>query len=258
MHQTEKHGANLTKRQRKEQQALLTAEEKVFGKSASDDNAASRTYQTDWVGHEHAVTSIAILVEDMQQRMISGDEAGKIRIWDIESRTCLNVIKPWSHESSNATKAEPTSAAPAKMHPVSSILIVPQPSDSASSGMFASPAASNSKKAQSTIANLVTTLQKFNQEAREDGSTSTLVPFLKANRTTENLNFWEAKTITRKRKLRQAKTATPVETGSSSEELRDAKEEILKLQQELEAKRAEVARWEDVNNKLMTKLKSKK
>jgi hypothetical protein len=146
------------------------------------------------------------------------------------------------------------------MHPVSSILIVPQPSDSASSGMFASPAASNSKKAQSSIANLVTTLQKFNQEVREDGSTCTLVPFLKANRTTENLKYWEAKTITRKRKskLRQAKTATPVETGSSSEELRDAKEEILKLQQELEAKRAEVARWENVNNKLMTKLKSNK
>jgi WD40 repeat protein len=253
MHQTEKQGATLTKRQRQEKQAFLVAEEKVFGKSSSDEN--NRTYQTEWIGHEHPVTSIAILVEDMQRRMISGDEAGKVRIWDIGSRTCLNVIEPWSHVSNSVSKPDAKTKVFLQTHPVSSIMIMPQPSETVASGMFASPANS---KGQSSIANLVSPLQKFSQaEINEDGTVYTPVPFVKTNRTAENLQYWEARTFHRKRKTRQTEKAVASD-GKAEEELREAKDQVSILQKQLEEKREEIARWEKVNNKLLAKLKDNK
>jgi WD40 repeat protein len=252
MHQAEKQGATLTKRQRKEQQTYLTAAEKVFGKPDADDSASNRLYQTDWIGHEHPVSSIAFLVEDMKERLISGDKAGEIRIWDVESKTCLNVVQPWSNTVNTTAKRDTPVARQA--HPITSLLVVPQPSDSASSGMFAAPA---SGKGQSSIATLVTPLQKYNQEAT-GASPATPVPFLKSNRTVENLEFWEARTLARKRKREAGTSSTSAPTDSqSSDELQEARDLVSKLQRELETKRGEVARWEKVNNKLMTKLKSK-
>lgn len=249
MHQTEKQGATLTKRQRQERQAYLDIEEKVFGKPASDDD--SRIYQSEWIGHDHPVLSIAILIEGMQGRMISGDEAGAIRIWDLESRTCLNVVKPWSQTSLSDLKLDAKAKGP-QTHPVTAILVMPQPPE-AVAGMFASPV---SQKGQSSIATLVTPLQKFSQDCEDEDAVYTSVPFLRPNRKGGNLKKWEARPMYRKRKIKQTKVAAEEPDQKETNKLQEAQERIARLEQKLEEKQTEVTRWEKVNNQLMAKLRS--
>jgi WD40 repeat protein len=262
MHQTEKQGATLSKRMRKEKQAFLVAEEKVFGKEYSDENETLNTFQTEWIGHEHAVSSLAVAVEDMKPRLISGDRLGEVRIWDIESRTCLNTLRPWSNTAMNAPKSasqEKTSSDSVR-HPIASIVVFRQPSET-DKGMFSAPT-SSSTKSQSNIANLLPPLQKYTQDAPtggdDDDAALTPVPFLRPNQTEENLKYWEARPLSRKRKPRHIESPNGKSTNNgSTDELRDSREQIATLQKELEQKRIEIMRWEKVNNKLMTKMKSK-
>lgn len=253
MHQTEKQGATLPKKVRREKQAFLVAEEKVFGKKTMDENETLDTYQSEWIGHEHPVSSIAVVVEDMKERLVSGDSIGQVRIWDIESRTCLNVIKPWSSTLGSSQEKVKDS----QQHPIASISVLQQPSESTKSGMFATPT-SSSTKGQSNITNLLPPLQKYAlDQTSEDGNDHTTpIPFLKPSQTPENLQYWQARTFTRKRRAKQMDTS--IKTNHEKErELQDAQNEIEILQQELQKKADEISRWEKVNNKLMMKLKSK-
>jgi WD40 repeat protein len=260
MHQTEKQGATLSKRMRKEKQAFLVAEEKVFGKEYADENESLNTFQTEWIGHEHAVSSLAVAVEDMKQRLISGDRLGEVRIWDIESRTCLNTIRPWSNTAMNAASQEKASSDSVR-HPIASIVVFRQPSET-DKGMFSAPT-SGSTKSQSNIANLLPPLQKYTHDAPtgddDDAAALTPVPFLRPNQTEDNLKYWEARPLSRKRKQRHIESSPNGKsaTNGSTDELRDSKEQIAGLQKELEQKRIEIMRWEKVNNTLMTKMKSK-
>ena len=279
MHQTEKLGAIfVSKRRRKEHfdagsSKNWTMEEKVFGKKNPENNTNTNdgndvngeTYQTDWVGHDHAVTSIAISAEDESRRMISGDSFGQIRIWEMESRTCLNVIQPWSLTNANIT----TDTKVSPMHPVTSIRIIPQSDIIVSSGMFES--SSTSSKNFSNFSTLVTPLQKYLSDPNETGIGAKLtssiavgkirVPFLNCNRTTKNLEYWEAKPILRKRRRQSTNNKEGVKSGEkpSAAEERSVQmnEEIKKLKDELQAKDSEVKRWQAVNNKLMSRLKTK-
>jgi WD40 repeat protein len=257
MHQTEKQGATLTKRQRQENQATIF--DKTFVKGADgEEGDSTRKYQTDWIGHEHAVTAIAVVEEDSNQRLISGDEVGAVRIWDVESRVCINVLHPW------ATTANPSSKIPAsgkiaasQQHPISSIAVVPQPPETSSSaGMFAA-STSNNNKSKAAISNLIAPLQKYTQDENDEDATDLVaVPFLGSDRSVDNLDYWQAKPIFRKRK--QISGAGSVKAGANTDELVDAKATIEKLQKGLEEKQEEIKRWEKVNNKLMAKLKSNK
>lgn len=277
MHQTEKLGAIfVSKRRRKEHfdagsSENWTMEEKVFGKKNSesknntnDDNDRA-TYQTDWVGHDHTVTSIAISTEDETPRMISGDSFGQIRIWEMESRTCLNVIQPWSLTNANAV----TDTKASSVHPVTSIRIIPQPDTLVSPGMFDS--SSGGSKNFSNFSTLVTPLQKYLSDPNEMSmgtmpNTSIAggkirVPFLNSNRTMKNLEYWEAKPILRKRRRQSTRNKESSARGESSSEDKEQialmNEEIQKLKNELQAKDSEVKRWQAVNNKLMSRLKTK-
>ena len=277
MHQTEKLGAMFVSKRRRQEQVDArssknwTLEENVFGKknpennnnAHDDDNNYGAGYQTDWVGHNHPVTSIAFLTEDEPRRMISGDNFGQIRIWEMESRTCLNVIQPWSFTNS----ADDKSAAP--KHPVTSIRIIPQPDALASSGIFEF-SSSNSKKF-SNFSTLVTPLQKYlcdpNETANNIMPASSIaagkirVPFLNSNRTTQNLEYWEARPILRKRQqqstsVKEVKETTKDRSGDN-EQIASMNEQIKMLKNELQAKDSEVKRWQTVNNKLMSRLKTK-
>ena len=279
MHQTEKLGALfVNKRRRKEHfnagsSDNWTMEEKVFGKknpeiknnASGEGNNSVAEYQTDWVGHDHPVTSIAILKEDGQQKMISGDSFGQIRIWEMESRTCLNVIQPWSITNVNSAN----DAKAASIHPVTSIRIIPQPDTLISAGMFELP--SNNSKNFSNFSTLVTPLQKYvsdpNETANNITSVSSIatgkirVPFLNSNRTKKNLEYWEARPILRKRRQQSTSNkegvATREDLSEGKEQIALMNEEIIKLRNELQAKDSEVKRWQTVNNKLMSKLKTK-
>eukprot|EP00934_Nitzschia_sp_Nitz4_P001068 Nitzschia sp. Nitz4//scaffold213_size37731//22307//23941//NITZ4_007723-RA/size37731-processed-gene-0.13-mRNA-1//-1//CDS//3329542074//1068//frame0 len=259
MLQTEKHGATMSREERKRQQDYLAAQESIFGKLSEDEDGSKRLYQTDWLGHERAVTSISILVEDQRELLVSGDEVGQIRVWDVASRACIKVLHPWSHSAGNqATESSVTSDKKSSAtHPIRSLLVLTHPSEvSANSGMFAN---SSRSKGPSGIVSLIQPLQKYteqhqqqqNEETKTAQTTSVPTPFLKPNRTLENLSYWTARTLSRKRK--RSSVGTSQETTPSGIP-GDAAERIAQLELELAQKTEEVARWEKVNQKLMTKL----
>eukprot|EP00532_Pseudo-nitzschia_australis_P006464 CAMPEP_0168170404 /NCGR_PEP_ID=MMETSP0139_2-20121125/4162_1 /TAXON_ID=44445 /ORGANISM="Pseudo-nitzschia australis, Strain 10249 10 AB" /LENGTH=548 /DNA_ID=CAMNT_0008087905 /DNA_START=99 /DNA_END=1743 /DNA_ORIENTATION=+ len=267
MHQTEKLGAIFANKRRRQEQLDAgssenwTVEEKVFGKKYSENNRKSKGdnnnqgpgYQTDWIGHDHAVTSIALLTDSEQQKMISGDSFGQIRIWEMESRTCLSIIQPWS--SANANDVNEKKSTP--IHPVTSIRIVQQPDISQSSGMFHSP--TNNSKHLTTFSTLVAPLQKYSSDANESANSNTTgpsiaagtihVPFLKNNRTAQNLAYWEARPILRKSKNEEQ--LIKEDELEDSEQIASMREQIKTLKDQLQAKDSEVKRWQNVNNKLV-------
>jgi len=290
MHQTEKQGAIFAKNKRRHLNAgsstNWTMEETVFGKKSSESNSSSNNnnnndsegitnsgpvYQTDWVGHDHAVTSIALLTETEPKKMISGDSFGQIRIWDIESRTCMNVIQPWSHGGSNNVNQEGAGKS-ISGHPVTSIHLIPQPNGKILSGIFESSTGSN--KNITNFSSLVTPLEMYVSDTNSIATGTIRVPFLKKNRTEQNMKYWEARPILRKRRLRRepkmnscTKTVTDEEHEQSEqqhqqqqkeqEQVASMNEQIKKLQDQLKGKDSEVERWKTVNNKLMLRLQAK-
>mmetsp|Transcript_15939 Transcript_15939/g.36773 ORF Transcript_15939/g.36773 Transcript_15939/m.36773 type:complete len:561 (+) Transcript_15939:208-1890(+) len=273
MHQTEKLGAIFANKRRRQEQLNAvssqnwTIEEKVFGKKNPENNKSNgdsnqgQGYQTDWIGHDHAVTSIALLTDSEPQKMISGDSFGQIRIWEMESRTCLSVIQPWSFASSNANNADGKNTS--IIHPVTSIRVIPQPRISQSSGMFQST--TGNSKNSANLSALVTPLQKYSIDANDAVSSNSTVPsiaagtirvpFLKRNRTRENLSYWEARPL-----LRARKNKNQLITEDQSEDTKtiaSLREQIKQLQNQLQTKDSEVKRWQTVNNKLMSKLQAK-
>lgn len=275
MHQTEKLGAIFVGKRRRQEQLDAessknwTIEEKVFGKKNPENSKNSSDgnynygagYQTDWVGHDHPVTSIAISTEDRTKRMISGDNFGQIRVWEMESRTCLNVIQPWSLTSANVV--DDIKAGP--IHPVTSIRIIAQPDTLASPGMFELSA--GNRKNFSNFSTLVTPLQKYVLDPYESSNTITpttsiaagkvRVPFLNGNRSTQNLEYWEARPILRRKKRQSINieegATTTKNISEHKEQIGLMSEEIERLKNELQAKELEVKRWQTVNNKLMTR-----
>ena len=280
MNQTEKLGAIFASKRRRldhldaGSSKNWTLEEKVFGKktaeNANDGNEGNDNYgtgyQTDWVGHDHPVTSIALLKGDELQKMISGDSFGQIRIWDIESRTCLNVIQPWSFANTNRNDEKKD----VPIHPVTSIRIIPQSEAFSSHRMFEFP--SNSGKNFPNFSTLVTPLQKYvsdpNEAANNVTPTSSIaagkirIPFLSRNRTTQNLSYWEARPIMRRRRRQQfrrfeEKVVQKADLLQNTEDISLMRKEIDSLKDKLEAKDLEVKRWQNVNNKLLSKLQTK-
>ena len=216
---TNQQGATMTKRQKLQVQEYLgndtTIEQMVFGGATttmdplSKASDGTRFYQSELVGHDKPVTSLKLFTTGnpslLQERLISGDEAGTIRIWDVESRTCLRVIQPWSHSSLDINNAsvvsssakpsnssrEPqstgggstTSSSTQQQHPVTSIQIISQMSGTASSmttttssGMFGNSSHSQNNKSE-TILSLMTPLQRYPSEG-SDGDGGIPIPFI--------------------------------------------------------------------------------
>ncbi|KAG7349558.1 WD40 repeat-containing protein [Nitzschia inconspicua] len=266
MHQTERQGAVFARRRSKAQLdgSARTMDEIVFGRNdRPDDNVAS--YQMDWLGHDSPVTSIAMLTPcGDQQIMVTGDESGQVRIWDLESRTCLNILHLWSQTAGQSPAASTQQKKVSSgSHPVTSICIISQPNDAASSSMFRSY--SSSHRNATSISTLVSPLQKFVEEDVA-GASVLPVPFLPTNRNTEELHFWEAQPILRKRRRYQQEEKSTESSGVRKKESDwdGAREKqamalrIMELEEQLKSKQTEVDRWETVNNKLMAKLQTTK
>jgi WD40 repeat protein len=291
-----------TKRRRVLHPQQQSLEETVFGSvslsSSSLDPLEAGTasaaatdapYYQPLQGHDRPVTALALLVEDdLQERLISGDESGTIRIWDMASRTCLRVVQPWSHSAFNnavTTKAKADSAGAGaadtsttsrqqQRHPVTSIQILRQDTESAfangksggslSGGMLLGH--SSSGNSSESILSLLTPLQRFTSE---DQDNSIPIPFLKPLGTSEEMEYWNVDASypeTYHRKPFHANDedilSNKKEDGDSGDKakLEDTMEEqrkqILLLQKELAERTSQVERWENVNNKLMAKLEA--
>lgn len=300
MHQSEKHGAVFVSNKRRRQERVdarstgnSTIEETVFGNTALDNHLNTRNnnnadnhdidgavgssgtvYQTDWIGHDHPVTSIALLMDTDYRKMISGDRFGQVRIWDIDSRICVNVIQPWSHCGSvvrNTLNPKSGDGKSVSGHPVTSINLIPQPDGKVTSGLFESTTGRN--KNLSNISTLIAPLEKYISDVGSVAAGIICVPFMKRNLTEQNLKYWEAEPmITRKRRKRcvqpnlvsSAKAFTDKEDEQLEQQQTKGKEqvvlmseEIMKLQDQLKEKDSEVKRWETVNNQLLLRLQAK-
>lgn len=289
MLETEKRGATLSQTERKKREEFLTVQEKIFGKVKEEEGistSSTRLFLSDWIGHDRSVSSIAFLVEGQEERLISGDERGEVRIWDTKSRTCLKVLHPWSNTTGGATagadkdETSNNKERNSNIHPISSILIIGQSNDGTTKGsgeLFGSSSttASHSTKRHGGLATLVTPLQRFPEEQSTSTSTSSStmvpIPFLKSNRSRESIQFWEAKTMTRNKRRKTIsdddvsnppnESTMSVDAESTKQKtalLDEAKERIAQLEKQLATKIEEVNRWEKVNNKLVEKLKVKR
>jgi len=180
------------------------------------------------------------------------------------------VIQPWSHGGSNNVNQE-GAVKSISGHPVTSIHLIPQPNGKVSSGIFESSTGSN--KNISNFSSLVTPLEMYVSDTNSIAAGTIRVPFLKKNRTEQNLKYWEAQPILHKRRLRRetkmnscTKTVTDEEHEQSEqhqqqqkeqEQVASMSEQIKKLQNQLKGKDSEVERWKTVNNKLMLRLQAK-
>ena len=111
----------------------------------------------------------------------------------------------------------------------------------------------------------ITPLQKYSSDANESANSNTTgpsiaagtihVPFLKNNLTAQNLAYWEARPILRKSK--NGEQLIKEDLLEDSEQIASMREQIIKLKDQLQAKDSEVKRWQNVNNKLMSRLQTK-
>jgi WD domain, G-beta repeat len=292
--QTQKQCAMISKRRQQEWQRTgvnsnnATLDEMVFGvtsksndqqggnkntsRSTGDDTTVS--YQTDWIGHNDPVTSLELLTQSEPQILISGDSSGQVRIWGLESRTCLKVLQPWSH-SSTTNNSSATSTVPGKKHvkghPVTSIQIIPQPDElslTRSSNTIFGSSSTGGNKNYGSVSSLLPQLQKYAismnnvtmDETTRDLFTPTAVriPYLKPNDAIENASYWTARPITRRRKRQQSssqrvqqqqrlaniqKDDEQDEEGSHGEKSNDdlkKQEEIDAMREEMEALRSQL------------------
>jgi hypothetical protein len=213
----------------------------------------SEAYKSELCGHEKMVTSLAILAEDSTNVwLVSGDAAGTLRVWDLATRGCVRVIQPWSHSVRTTSSLE--ESATSTLHPITSILVVPHEQDDIGVGTF-----SSQKEAKANgISNLVTPLERFSE-----GKAQALpVPFLSPKRDADTLASWDdtSSSITFQPRVEAAgddpddeKVEKADRSDKDNSELNNQRQLVKRLQHELDEAQATIARWEKVNDKLMTK-----
>lgn len=165
--------AGVTVKRRK----LDSVEDQVFDTLV--DNEAC--YKGELRGHERSVTALAVLAE--KNFLVSGDEAGVIRIWDLTSHGCIRVLKPWSQsqkESDDSKKKK-------EEHPITSITIVPTIDEE-----------SESSKKKRSITELQTPLKRFPEQQQDDMRKLWVsVPFLKPKQSKDSFLFRQPTRIRR-------------------------------------------------------------
>jgi hypothetical protein len=176
-------------------------QDQVFGTHPSE-----VVYQTTLVGHDKAVTALAVVATTNSNHggfdLISGDESGTMRIWDLDSRVCRRVVRPWamaerSVATTTTTTSTTTNARQPTLHPVTSIIVWEQDGDhneeaSKSASLLLGSSRPGGGKARhsgagSSLIHLVTPLQRFRKESGDNMMTP--VPFLQPSRHVVNDNM---------------------------------------------------------------------
>ena len=253
MHQTSQLGITVKHIPRAE-----THEDQVFSADSSE------AYKTELLGHEKPITSLAVFTEDDCEWLVSGDDAGEVRLWHLQSRGCVRVIRPWANSVAAAPKTSSTSSgkSPAKqtLHPVTSILIVPR-EETADKPDLAFHAGSKERKTKTGIVTLIPPLQRFIDrlcDTADEKKASIPVPFLQPKRGHFETAGPDAASVFGIIKGAGAKRLRAEEAGAAAKaepSVAGQSEELLRLTRELEEAQSTIQRWEEVNNTLMTKLK---
>jgi WD40 repeat protein len=203
------------------------------------------TYQSELRGHDCAITSVHVVSDAL---LVSGDESGFLRMWDLRARVCIRVVNPWTVTASGA-KVGTTNPS----HPVTSIRVVEL-----------SDRGEDDSSLHKEWLQRITPLQKF-----LDTTLTTFPVFIRPNRTAECEAYWHSSTrildvkeSLRKRRLareqvEQVRSTTAV-VNSSIDPDDGANATIRRLQDDLAQAQSTIQRWETVNNKLLTQLQNTK
>jgi len=252
------------------------------GLSASTDQS---NYVSELKGHVKSVTSLALLDpaslslssnfgSAKSTLLASGSDDGTLRIWDLNSRSCIKVLRPWSTSSDgmNITTSTSTSQT-ASSPPITSIIAVPKSSLTSSGLAISSSSGSGGKKGSNNGGDLASLFKPFksflrgtsvvNHTSTDDGSVpesiSECTPILWPRKDDSTYNkFWEEsiqsgiKDDTQTNSRKRAKKSS----NSSEENSSQDKVEIARLKQALAESQEKIERWQAVNNQLMTKLKN--
>eukprot|EP00977_Amphora_coffeiformis_P028216 scaffold34915_cov180-Amphora_coffeaeformis.AAC.6 len=248
----------------------MRAVDQVFGANSTETSPSDTQgiqYRTELKGHDRPISFLTILENDDTGKpsLCSGDESGCVRIWDLESKTCLQVTKPWSASmSSTDTKAS--------AHPVSGIFILSQSDEvSTMSGMLVQAgtgtASSTTSKQQhkqqqaTSLVPLLTPLQKF-RDTESNGKV--LLPVWKPSVSSRmpNVEASHDMLLARHRNRRKQQFSGNKRPKLSVEDYDEAMpqqkqddERVAELERQLYEAHQKIERWEAVNNQLLSQLK---
>lgn len=93
-----------------------------------DRSSLQQSYQAELSGHDRPVSAIAVLFDYDSEWIVSGDQAGTLRVWDASSRSCVRTIHVWSQQQNKLAAGSKTMAP--QHSPISSITIMDEPKDS--------------------------------------------------------------------------------------------------------------------------------
>jgi len=252
------------------------------GLSASTDQS---NYVSELKGHVKSVTSLALLDpaslslssnfgSAKSTLLASGSDDGTLRIWDLTSRSCIKVLRPWSTSSDgmNITTSASSTSQTASSPPITSIIAVPKSSLS-SSGLVISSSSGSGKRGSNGGGDLASLFKPFksflrgtsvvNHTSTDDSSVpesiSECTPILWPRRDDSTYNkFWEESIQSGISNDTQTKSRKRAKTSSNSSEESSAQDkvEIARLKKALAESQEKIERWQAVNNQLMTKLKN--
>ncbi|KAL9190590.1 hypothetical protein ACHAXT_000296 [Thalassiosira profunda] len=241
--------------------------------AAASSSADQSHYVSELRGHAKAVTCLALLDpaalasapnNGTTAWLASGSDDGTLRIWDLRSRSCVKVLRPWAPmaEGGNIAAAPSAAAAP----PVTGLIAVPRSSLTAALGgtlalSSEAPATmSRRRNGRGDVASMFKPLRRFvrgTSVASHDGDAAKTVsggctPILWPRRNERHVQFWEGPMPTDEAASRKRPRRAKEDDG---EERANAKAEIARLTKALAESEAVVERWQAVNNQLVAKLK---
>ena len=148
VNQSDSSGAATRRRNMKNKEdnfeSLLMGSHVLLPSSSNNNN----NYTSELKGHVKAVTSLALLDPSSlllsnnsatNVLLASGSDDGTLRIWDLNSRSCIKVLRPWSTTTSSSSSVGGVSSSSSSVSssssspPITGIIVVPKSSLSSSS-----------------------------------------------------------------------------------------------------------------------------